>query len=198
MLNGVLILAAPVLFIVAGFRIRAGMRWYIAALWVGLGVYALAAADRLFFPVLIDSVARADNRYIEFSLGHWINFVPLRTIGQLLARTSGTQAVRQIGGNIGLLLPFGLLSPVLVSRLRSLWALALAALAMSAGIETIQYLGTVTGFMNRSVDIDDVILNVLGALLGWGVWKVVALFGAARRAKTFDRTRVGPARRGRG
>jgi glycopeptide antibiotics resistance protein len=159
------------------------MRWYIAALWVGLGVYALAAADRLFFPVLIDSAARADNQYIEFSLGHWINFVPLRTLGQLLARTSATQAVRQIGGNIGLLFPFGLLSPVLVPRLRRVRTLALAALATSVVIEAIQYLGTVTRFMNRSVDIDDVILNVLGALLGWGVWKAVALVVAARRAK---------------
>jgi glycopeptide antibiotics resistance protein len=71
--------------------------------------------------------------------------------------------------------------PVLVSRLRSMWALALAALATSLGVEAIQYLGTVTGFMNRSVDIDDLILNVLGALLGWGIWKVVALAFAARR-----------------
>lgn len=186
MLFGRLIFAAPLLLIPVAFRVRKGMRWYIAVLWVALGSYALASADRLFFPLLVDPALRADNQYLEFSLGHWINFVPLKTIGQLLSMDSSTQAVRQIGGNLGLLFPSGIVLPALVPRLRKVWEFALVALALSVAIEVVQGVGTVTGVMNRSTDIDDVILNVLGALVGWGVWKAAAVGVAA-----YSRTRAG-------
>ena len=177
-----LIWASPVLFIIAAFRIRSGTKWWVAALWVGLGVYALWAADLLFFPMLVQSAARADIHYVADSLGHWINVVPFRTIRDLLARPSPTQAVRQIGGNVGLLLPLGLFVPVLTNRFRRVLSLTLLALAMLIGIEAIQCVGIVTGFLiARSVDIDDVILNVFGALLGWGIWKVATKVLARRR-----------------
>jgi glycopeptide antibiotics resistance protein len=177
-----LIWASPIPLTIAAFRLRAGMKWWVAALWAGLGVYALWAADLLFFPMLVESAARADSHYVADSLGHWINVVPFRTIRDLLARSSPTQAVRQIGGNVGLLLPMGLFMPVLTNRFRRLLALTLLALVTSIGIEAIQCVGIVTGFLiARSVDIDDVILNVFGALLGWGIWKVLVAVLAHRR-----------------
>ncbi len=182
-------LAAPVVIVVGVLKVKAGTPWYIAALWVVLGVYALWAADLLFFPIYIDPVLRAEGHTIGSGVGRWINLVPFKTIADLMTYVSGLQAFTQIGGNIGLLFPLGLIGPVVMPRLRSWQSLAVAALVTSVGIEAIQLAGTLTGFIGRSVDIDDVILNVLGALIGWALWRLLATVWAriARAQRMIDR-----------
>ncbi|MFB7949744.1 VanZ family protein [Kitasatospora phosalacinea] len=70
-------------------------------------------------------------------------------------------AAQQVGGNVLLGVPFGVLLPVLFPRLRSvLAATALTALVMVT-VEAAQGL-LVAG---RAFDVDDVLLNTLGALL---------------------------------
>nr|WP_245194648.1 VanZ family protein [Kitasatospora phosalacinea] len=70
-------------------------------------------------------------------------------------------AVQQVGGNVLLGMPFGVLLPVLFPRLRSvLAATALTALVMVT-VEAAQGL-LVEG---RAFDVDDVLLNTFGALL---------------------------------
>ncbi|MFD9094592.1 VanZ family protein [Streptomyces collinus] len=71
--------------------------------------------------------------------------------------------VKQIGGNLLLGVPFGVLVPVLAPRARGiLHVVALTALVMLM-VELVQG-ALITG---RAFDIDDVILNTTGALLGW-------------------------------
>ncbi|MFJ3639795.1 VanZ family protein [Streptomyces sp. NPDC090108] len=71
--------------------------------------------------------------------------------------------VKQIGGNIVLGIPFGVLVPVLAPRARGmLQVLALTGLVMLM-VELTQG-ALITG---RAFDIDDVILNTSGALIGW-------------------------------
>lgn len=71
--------------------------------------------------------------------------------------------LKQIGGNILLGVPFGVLVPVLAPRARGvLQVLFLTALVMLM-VELTQG-ALITG---RAFDIDDVILNTTGALLGW-------------------------------
>ena len=63
--------------------------------------------------------------------------------------------------NIAMFLPLGLLLPIAAHRLRSLPATALTVLLSTVSIETFQY------FIGRSADVDDVIMNFLGGLLGY-------------------------------
>ena len=71
--------------------------------------------------------------------------------------------VKQIGGNILLGLPFGFLLPVVFPRTRGLLrVVAVTALVMLC-VEIAQ--GTLVE--GRAFDIDDVILNTFGALLGY-------------------------------
>ncbi|MEW2314619.1 VanZ family protein [Streptomyces bauhiniae] len=71
--------------------------------------------------------------------------------------------LKQIGGNVLLGVPFGVLVPVLAPRARGiLQVLFLTALVMLM-VELTQG-ALITG---RAFDIDDVILNTAGALLGW-------------------------------
>lgn len=70
--------------------------------------------------------------------------------------------IRNILGNLAWFLPLGFLLPWEVKRLCRLRNLALFAFFFSLAAETLQYVFAVGIF-----DIDDVILNTLGAVLGW-------------------------------
>lgn len=63
--------------------------------------------------------------------------------------------------NIGMFIPYGLLLPLAFRRMQSLWKVALNILCSTVMIETVQY------FIGRSADIDDVIMNLTGGLLGY-------------------------------
>ncbi|MEO7530210.1 MAG: VanZ family protein, partial [Sediminibacterium sp.] len=69
-------------------------------------------------------------------------------------------------GNIVLFLPLGFLLPLIAKKTDSFIAILFVGLFCSAGIELIQYIER-NFAVYRSVDIDDVILNTLGAILGW-------------------------------
>ncbi|MGW2035104.1 MULTISPECIES: VanZ family protein [Streptomyces] len=91
------------------------------------------------------------------------NLHPGRSLRAYLENASMRDALRQLGGNVLLGVPFGVLVPVLAPRARGvLQVLALTALVMLM-VELVQG-ALVTG---RAFDIDDVILNTTGALLGW-------------------------------
>ncbi|MEZ3178005.1 VanZ family protein [Streptomyces pimonensis] len=91
------------------------------------------------------------------------NLRPGRSLRAYLDQPALRDAVRQVGGNILLGVPFGVLAPVVAPRTRGfLRVLVLTAVVMLL-VEFAQ--GTlVTG---RAFDIDDVILNTSGALLGY-------------------------------
>ncbi len=83
-------------------------------------------------------------------------------------------------GNIALFVPFGLLFPLVFRRRDSVKGVALAALAVSVSIEILQYAGRWIASARWS-DVDDVIFNVAGALLGYGVLRLIRM--AARWTK---------------
>ena len=68
--------------------------------------------------------------------------------------------------NIVMMVPLGLLVPLLV-RVRSVGAAALVGLAVSASIELIQGVGKLTLSGVRTADVNDLIANTLGTVLGW-------------------------------
>ncbi|MEU9020540.1 VanZ family protein [Actinomadura sp. NPDC048394] len=73
------------------------------------------------------------------------------------------EAFLQIGGNLALLAPLGVLLPIVWKSLRGPVRLALLTGAFSLAIETVQ--GAVV--MGRAFDIDDVILNVAGVMIAY-------------------------------
>lgn len=72
-------------------------------------------------------------------------------------------AVKQIGGNLLLGVPFGVLVPVLAPRSRGILRVALLTAVVMLTVELAQG-AMITG---RAFDIDDVILNTTGALAGY-------------------------------
>jgi Glycopeptide antibiotics resistance protein len=108
------------------------------------------------------------------------NLVPFHTVSIYLANLGSWFWMRNALGNIGLLLPLGLLGPVALPALNRWWRIALLALLVSTAIELTQLL-----VPDRSADIDDVIVNVTGALIGYLVFRSIrrgkAMLVAAER-----------------
>jgi glycopeptide antibiotics resistance protein len=145
---------------------------------VFLTTYAFWIASVAFFPMpLHPSAVESAKGDMHFS----INLVPLRASFRSLPHLSPVQIVREYGGNLLLLAPVTALVPVLWYRLRGWkWALAVGV-GVSMAIELLQLgFSALVGYGYRAVDIDDVILNTVGALVGY------AVFLGARRLVSGD------------
>ena len=145
------------------YRRRAGHpRLGMDATWLAVIVYLAALASITIIPLRIASDQRRGA----------INLHP----GRALTCVIGSGPVLQwrkrcavnLAGNIALFVPFGMLLPLVSGRVRSLRTVALLALGASASIELIQLAERSIGTW-RTIDIDDVGLNVIGACLGFAV-----------------------------
>lgn len=101
------------------------------------------------------------------------NFVPLKTInGYVLAISNGSMnliiPIKNLAGNVAAFLPMGIFLPYFIRRLNTLNSFAVTMTVIIISVEIIQ-LATRRG----SLDIDDFILNIIGALIGFGLWKMM-------------------------
>ncbi len=106
---------------------------------------------------------------VQYSL----NLIPGATINDFIAVLSGVDnpylvrhAVINLAGNIVMFIPLGFFLPCLWVRLRSFGQVLLAIVGIIVIIELIQ-LFTLLG----SCDIDDLLLNTIGAVIGWLLWR---------------------------
>lgn len=114
-------------------------------------------------------------------LGDRLNLEPLATIDRALELGTRSASFRLMIGNILAFVPLGILLPMAVRSRWSLVLLAITALGLSVAIELGQLAVSVwLGYAYRSTDVDDVILNVLGALVGYVAYAGLRLFGVAQ------------------
>lgn len=114
---------------------------------------------------------------VQFRLWYASNFTPFKTI---IFYLSGAQSYRtalwNLVGNIAIFGPMGFLLPILFPKLQSMRLVAGTSFMVSLSLEIVQLLSGLGSF-----DIDDVILNVSGATLGWLVYKgVVTVWNRSR------------------
>ncbi|WP_217215252.1 VanZ family protein [Streptomyces sp. AC550_RSS872] len=91
------------------------------------------------------------------------NLRPGRSLRAYLDQPELRDAVRQIGGNLLLGVPFGVLVPVVAPRTRG----ALRVLLLTATVMLLVEFAQGALVTGRAFDIDDVILNTTGALVGY-------------------------------
>ena len=90
-----------------------------------------------------------------------------------------------LGGNILAFVPFGLFFPLLSRKNRGFWKVALISFEVSLLVELIQLVTRV-----GSCDVDDMILNTLGGMIGHLCFKILFLWhkmelkGAANEEKS--------------
>ncbi|NGO44356.1 VanZ family protein [Streptomyces ureilyticus] len=91
------------------------------------------------------------------------NLRPGRSLRAYLDQPELRDAARQIGGNLLLGVPFGILLPVVLPRARGILRVLTLTAAVMLLVELVQG-AMVTG---RAFDIDDVLLNTTGAMVGY-------------------------------
>lgn len=126
------------------------------ALWVLLVYYLAILSVLLFFGGLF---------HVDRAWGSAVNLEPFYTIRRFLIhyrRTGSLASLSNLLGNIVILVPLGILLPVMFRPLRRFW-LTLPLMALFAiGVEYIQW-RTGVGI----ADVDDSILNFAGAAVGY-------------------------------
>ena len=98
--------------------------------------------------------------------GYRYNLIPFREIGRYLFRVSDPfLKLLNLLGNIIAFLPFGFLLPVLDPQFQKWWRILLNTFSLSVSVEAVQLLTMVGTF-----DVDDLILNTAGGMLGYALF----------------------------
>ena len=123
----------------------------------------------IYFLFFAESMGRT-----EMGQEYHYNLRPFKEIHRYLVyyRTIGPYTVfLNLAGNILAFVPFGLFFPFLSRKNRSFWKVTLISFEVSFLVEVIQLVTRV-----GSCDVDDVILNTLGGMLGHLCFKIIWLW----------------------
>jgi glycopeptide antibiotics resistance protein len=158
--------------VVGAVRRRPGW-WMLFGRLVAVAHVAVVA-ELALFPLPVDPTLIADLRAqaagVDLVSAN-VNLVPGATIGpslhRLLTERYDTQMVRNLVGNLALLMPLAWYGPILWPRLRNLLWFAAVAAAFSLAIELLQLAITLGLGYAHATDIDDVIVNAGGAIFAF-------------------------------
>lgn len=127
------------------------------------------------FPIPIQSEVLESGR--KYGYGHVNNFIPFASIYQIISLNHYYISIRQIGGNLCMLIPLGIYAPFYFKGMNKFKNFLLLAFLFSAGIEFLQFfIGFILQFNYRSEDVDDIILNVSGAIIGYIIYLIIKPF----------------------
>ena len=95
----------------------------------------------------------------------WVNFKPFM---YLFDYPTTKEALLNLVGNTAMFIPLGIVWPVVFKKLDAHGKIIAAGFGVSLAIEILQL-----PFFDRATDIDDLILNTLGFLMGYGIYLLV-------------------------
>ena len=131
---------------------------------------------------LLISVTIFPLRIGDIKVNLFVNFIPIVNSVKDLMMTINSMGffmvkfwIINILGNIILLAPLAFIMPIISKKFRSLKSVVILCFCTSLFIEFLQFLSLFIGNL-RSVDIDDVLLNTLGAFIGFGAFKILSRF----------------------
>lgn len=96
------------------------------------------------------------------------NFKPFKTIKMYIDYAYKLNSVENLAGNVLVFVPFGFLLPLASDERRRFADVFINAFVFVLGIETFQLFSAFGAF-----DVDDILLNCLGAVVGYGCYKVM-------------------------
>ena len=96
------------------------------------------------------------------------NFTPFKTIKMYIEYSYKLNSVENLAGNVLVFVPFGFLFPFVAGEGERFCVMLLNAFVFVMGIEVFQLFSAFGAF-----DVDDILLNCLGASLGFGVYRLV-------------------------
>ena len=95
--------------------------------------------------------------------GHQLSLIPFS------ANADNSRLLAYQIENVMLLVPYGVLMPVLVEHCKKWYWCMIAGIITSLSIETLQYMT-----MRGKAQMDDLLLNTAGTMIGWGIYVFAA------------------------
>lgn len=106
-----------------------------------------------------------------YTLQHHVNLNPLQYLRES-HNIYSERVILQLISNVVMFIPVGCLFPLVCEKRASFWQTAVYSFAFSFSIEFVQY------FTGRVSDIDDLLMNFAGGIIGFILFKILeSLFG---------------------
>ena len=126
------------------------------AVIVRFSFFPLSVLDGKVLPLLLD---------LERMFPLRVNPVPFVMLFDYDIRR---ELLANVIGNFSMFIPSGIVLPIVYRKLDSFWKVAGAGVLLSLCIEILQL-----PFFQRTSDIDDLILNTAGVMVGYGIYSLV-------------------------
>ncbi len=166
----IIILLIFIPFIIKSIKKKRSFGYHLV--FLGFIGYIITLVGVLFFPIIYDKSVFINPEANNPS----INIIPFNTVLSILENDPST-FIRQVLGNIIIFIPMGFFLPVYISRLKRLKSCFFAVLSLTVIIELTQLLLDFILVKNyRCCDIDDVILNAIGGMIGYAIFSIVKRF----------------------
>lgn len=159
---------------------------FLFAIYIGMVVAVTLFPIPIGFPTSIEHVSLS------------INIIPfasiIKDIGQIGIAYGGDVLfmigliVRNVGGNILLFMPLGFLVPIIWDTFKKAKNTILLGLAISISIELLQLIESLFSSLVRITDIDDVICNVIGSVVGYFIYKITIMLASKLNIRVLDKT----------
>lgn len=134
-------------------------------------IYLILLIKVTLFPIPIDKILIKS--MLETDTAAKTNLIPFATMYKTFDYNNMDLWIKQIGGNILLLMPLGFYAPLLWNQVKKFKNIIILGFLASFTIEFVQTLiSLIIGVTYRSFDVDDLILNTVGAILGFGIIKL--------------------------
>ncbi|WP_179874332.1 VanZ family protein [Bacillus wiedmannii] len=198
MINGsVFIIVGVICYLIVrsifiGMKSKKGVNWWKELISFLFVIYIGMVVAITLFPIPIGFPTGIEN--IRLS----INIVPfasiIKDIGKIGIAYDGDVLfmmgliVRNVGGNILLLMPLGFLAPIIWDKFKKIKNTILLGLAISISIELLQLTGSLFSGWGRITDIDDVIFNVIGSIVGYFIYKITLMLASKFNIQVLNKT----------
>ncbi|WGX77872.1 VanZ family protein (plasmid) [Paraclostridium bifermentans] len=138
----------------------------------------------IYLLILIKIILFKTNSFIDLLKGNTSagyrssNLIPFKTIVTFfnMKDFSFLRAFSNTVGNIAIFLPLGYLLPILIKKINSMSKVFLISISVSMVFESLQYI-----FCLGSLDIDDIILNTLGGVIGYIIYFYIKKFSNSNK-----------------
>ncbi|TXR59147.1 VanZ family protein [Bacillus sp. AY18-3] len=198
MINGsVFIIVGVICYLIVrsifiGMKSKKGVNWWKELISFLFVIYIGMVVAITLFPIPIGFPTGIEN--IRLS----INIIPFASIIKDIGKIGIAYDVdvlfmigliaRNVGGNILLLMPLGFLAPIIWDKFKKIKNTILLGLAISISIELLQLTESLFSGWGRITDIDDVVFNVIGSIVGYFIYKITLILASKFNIQVLNKT----------
>ena len=156
------IMVSPMFIVAIRKKYRGGRLLSVVA----LEIYIVFISKYFFFPIIYD-------KGIFLGSCHAIQLIPFLPFLNQIRSAGWKPFLFQAAGNLFSFVPITFLLAISFPRYQKIRCCIFSSLLISIAIELIQLgINLITGIQNRIIDINDVILNMSGGIVGFFVFKL--------------------------